>query len=167
MKGAKILIESLIKAGKPDVVYTHNLADKHQSHVAVALKTIQALRKIPKDFLPKKIYGCEVWRSLDWLIDKDKIMLDVSLNPNLANSLLGVFNSQISGGKRYDNATKGRRIANATFAESHKTDEATEVILAFDLTPLINDINLNISDYILNSINNFKEDILANIKLLQ
>ena len=142
------------------------MADKHETHVAVLLKVIQAIREIPRDAHPKKIYGCEVWRGLDWLADGNKIMLDVSLNPNIACSLLGVFDSQISGGKRYDRATIGRRIANATFGETHNTDEATNIIYAMDLMPLIDDISLDITKYILNFINNFKDDVIDRIKSL-
>ena len=159
-------IKDLIITAKPEVIYTHNLADKHQTHVAVGLKVIQAIREIPKNKHPKKIYGCEVWRGLDWLIDKDKSMFDVSLYPNLANSLLGVFDSQISGGKRYDKATKGRRIANATFAETHKADDATDIIYALNITPLINDINLDIEKYILSYLNNFKDDVINRIRFI-
>jgi len=38
---------------------------------------------------------------------------------NLQFALLGVFESQIAGGKRYDLALMGRRRANATYFESH------------------------------------------------
>ena len=159
-------IKNLIIDARPDIIYTHNLADKHDTHVGVGLKVIQALREIPKKTHPKKIYGCEVWRGLDWLMDDDKIMFDVSLHPNIACSLLGVFDSQISGGKRYNNATIGRRVANATFDETHKTDKATDIIYAMDLTPLISDIDSDITKYILNYINNFKDNIINRIKYL-
>jgi hypothetical protein len=61
------------------------------------------------------VLGCEVWRNLDWLLDEDKQGLPVDDRPNLAAALSGVFDSQISGGKRYDLAVQGRRLANATF----------------------------------------------------
>jgi hypothetical protein len=57
------------------------------------------------------VLGCEVWRDLDWLLDSDKVALDSSAKPELAAALLKVFDSQISGGKRYDLATLGRRAA--------------------------------------------------------
>ena len=34
---------------------------------------------------------------------------------NIADALCGVFDSQISGGKRYDSRIRGRQLANATF----------------------------------------------------
>ena len=52
-------------------------------------------------------------------------------------SLLGVFDSQVCGGKRYDLATMGRRRANATYLASHGVDESTSLIFGMDLTPLM------------------------------
>ena len=66
-----------------------------------------------------------MWRDLDWLNDDDKQVLNVEAHENLAAALLGVFDSQIAGGKRYDLATMGRRRAHATYHASHGTDDST------------------------------------------
>jgi hypothetical protein len=63
----------------------------------------------------------------------------VDARPHLAAALLGVFDSQIAGGKRYDLATLGRRLANATFFESHEVDAHSALIWGMDLTPLVVD----------------------------
>ncbi len=130
-------LAELIERARPQVVYTHNLADKHDTHVAVALRTLAALRRVPAAARPVAVYGCEVWRDLDWMDDAYKIVFDVSAHGNLAAALLGVYDSQIAGGKRYDLATAGRRLAHATFSESHSVDTARALIYAMDLTPLI------------------------------
>jgi len=70
---------------------------------------IAALREMPADHRPKKVYGCEVWRDLDWMVDSDKVVFAVDGHENIQNSLVGVFDSQIAGGKRYDLATQARR----------------------------------------------------------
>ena len=36
----------LIKEAHPDVIYTHNLADKHDTHIGVSTKVIKAIRKL-------------------------------------------------------------------------------------------------------------------------
>ena len=54
--------------------------------------------------------------------DARKVVLDLSGRENLLSSLLGVYDSQISGGKRYDLATIGRYRSNATYLESHSVD---------------------------------------------
>lgn len=131
-------LSELISRARPQVVYTHNLADKHDTHVSVALRTLAALRRLPADQRPKAVYGCEVWRDLDWMNDSDKVIFDVSEHENLAAALVGVYDSQIAGGKRYDLATAGRRLANATFSESHAVDSAHALIYAMDLLPLVN-----------------------------
>ena len=115
-------ITALLKAAQPKFVYTHNLADKHDTHVAVVRRVIAAIRSLPENQRPQKLYGCEVWRDLDWMIDEDKIGFDLSTHENLQAALLGVFDSQVFGGKRYDLASMGRRRANATYFASHGED---------------------------------------------
>lgn len=103
---------------------------------------------MPYQQRPKKLYGCEVWRSLDWMNDNEKVLFNVSQHSNIAEAVLGVHDSQICGGKRYDYATKGRRRANATYSESHGTDNFDAVSFGMDLTPLIKDDSLDITTYI-------------------
>ena len=149
----------LLKAAKPEIIYTHNFADKHDTHVAVAARVVAAIRALPANDRPKKLYGCEVWRSLDWVCDGEKVLLDCAARPNLSAALMGVFDSQISGGKRYDAATAGRRTANATFAESHGVDEYTQVAYAIDMTPLISDGNTDPIAFTLDKIKAFGADV--------
>ncbi|MBC7228297.1 MAG: PIG-L family deacetylase, partial [Thermoflexales bacterium] len=54
-------LEAVFHLARPQVVYTHNPADKHPTHVAVALRTIEALRQLPAEMRPRRLYGCEVW----------------------------------------------------------------------------------------------------------
>ena len=159
-------LKKILSAARPQVVYTHNPADKHDTHVGVAIKVIQAIRELPKDARPERIYGCEAWRDLDWLSDEDKIVFDVGHHENLSAALMGVFDSQISGGKRYDLAATGRMRANATFFASHKTDTSTGLIYGIDLTPLISDVTLDICEYIQSLINRFAEDVSDRIARL-
>ncbi|MCP4967676.1 MAG: PIG-L family deacetylase, partial [bacterium] len=130
-------LANLIDQARPSVVYTHNLADKHDTHVAVTLRTLAAIRRLPDNTRPAAVFGCEVWRDLDWMTDNDKVAFDVTPHPNLSAALMGVYDSQIAGGKRYDLATQGRRLAHATFSESHEVDSAEAFIYAMDLTPLV------------------------------
>jgi LmbE family N-acetylglucosaminyl deacetylase len=152
-------LKKIIAATKPEIIYTHNLADKHETHLGVAIAAIQAARELPRAARPKKMIGCEVWRNLDWLADEKKVLMDVSGRDSLAAALNGIFDSQISGGKRYDLATHGRRAANATFFESHKTDSATQLIFGMDLTPLIKDESLDIVDFVCGFIEEFRDDV--------
>jgi len=157
-------LRELILAAKPAVVYTHNLADKHDTHVSTAAKVVKALRGLPESVLPEKVYGCEVWRNLDWMNDEEKVAFDVSGHPNISAAVLGVFDSQICGGKRYDLATAGRRVGNATYFASHGTDEAEALTYAMDLTPLIKDKTLDISEYITGYIERFKADVRSKLE---
>jgi LmbE family N-acetylglucosaminyl deacetylase len=149
----------ILKASLPEVVYTHNPADKHDTHIGVMIATLQAIRELSPDQRPKQVIGCEVWRNLDWLDDYEKVLMDVSGRDNLAASLNGVFDSQIAGGKRYDLATIGRRSANATFFDSHSTDDSTQMIFGIDLTPLVIDDSLDIVEYVCGFIERFQQDV--------
>jgi LmbE family N-acetylglucosaminyl deacetylase len=157
-------IAMLIRKAQPQVLYTHNLADKHDTHIGVATKVIRALRKLDPKERPNRLYGCEVWRGLDWMLDEEKITLDASSNPSLATALIEVFDSQIAGGKRYDLATMGRRLANATYYTSHQVDQSNQLIYAMDLTPLMLDDQLDITTYVTSYIDRFKHDVMNKIQ---
>lgn len=157
-------LASILEACRAEVVYLHNPADKHDTHVAVFLRCLEALRSLPKSRRPKQVFGCEVWRNLDWLVDTDKVLLDDSPRPALAAKLIGAFQSQIAGGKRYDRAIAGRRMANATFHTSHATDRADAVTWAMDLTPLIHDDKLSVERFTLAHIGRLRADVRARLE---
>ena len=157
-------LRAILAAAQPRVVYTHNPADKHDTHVAVVVPVIQAIRDLPRDKRPQAVHGCEVWRDLDWLGDAEKIVHDVSGNDSLAAALNGIFNSQIAGGKRYDLAVMGRRRANATFFQSHGVDSSDALAFAMDLTPLAHDDSLDIVEYVTGAIDRFRADVVAKLR---
>jgi LmbE family N-acetylglucosaminyl deacetylase len=156
-------LKAVIVAAAPEYIYTHNPADKHDTHVGVVIAALQALREIPKDKQPKAVYGVECWRSLDWMMDNEKIVFDVSTRENVAASLWGLYDSQISGGKRYDVGIMGRKKCNATLLSSHATDTATMLEFAMDLTPIIRDPSLDIGEYVRGFIRRFEADVAAKI----
>ena len=152
-------LAGILRAARPEVVYLHNLADKHDTHIGVSLRAIAALRAVRAETRPKKVYGCEVWRDLDWLQDDEKQLLPASSRSNIAASLVGVFDSQVTGGKRYDLATAGRRLAHATYYASHGTDQETALNFAMDLTPLVEDPGLPVAGYVLGFVDRFRADV--------
>jgi LmbE family N-acetylglucosaminyl deacetylase len=162
--GAVEDILAILHATQPRFVYTHNLADKHDTHVAVALRVIKALRKLDPAERPEQVVGCEVWRTLDWMVDDDKMIMDLSSHENLQFALLGVFDSQIAGGKRYDLASMGRRRSNATYGASHGVDEATGLSYAMDMTPLMSDSNMDPAEFVGQFIQRFAMDVQERMK---
>ena len=152
-------LADILRAARPQYVYTHNPADKHDTHVGVAAKVIAALRLLKEDERPEKVFGCEVWRDLDWMPDSEKVFLDCGGHPNIGRCLSAVFDSQIVGGKRYDLAAEGRRLANATFSASHACDTYTALNYAMDLTPLMLDKDLKIADYVAGFIAKFEQEV--------
>jgi len=154
-------LTKLLASSGAEVVYTHNPADKHATHLAVFSAVLQAIRSLPKDQRPRRLIGCEGWRDLDWMPDREKIRMDVSGHDDLAEKLNSIFVSQIGGGKRYDLAVPGRRRANATFAEPRAGDKATQVIHGMDLTPLILDDSLDPVEFACGFVRRFEEEVRA------
>jgi LmbE family N-acetylglucosaminyl deacetylase len=136
-------LATLLRSMRPRLVHTHNLADRHATHVAAALAAIEACRALPAAARPARVLGGEVWRDLDWLASADKVAEDVGGRETLAADLIAVFESQIAGGKRYDLGAMGRRRAHATYHESHAVDAAKALSYAMDLTPLVRDPSLS------------------------
>lgn len=157
-------LDAIFGGCRPQVVYLHNPADKHDTHVAVLLRCIEALRRLPPERRPRRVLGCEVWRDLDWLPDTEKVALDSGRRPELAAELLRVFDSQITGGKRYDLATLGRRSANATFHTSHATDRLIGITWAMDLTPLILDSRREPLQFTLEQVDWLRTDIARRLE---
>ncbi len=159
-------LRAILEACRPRVVYLHNPADKHDTHVACTVRAIEALRSLPASERPEQVLGCEVWRDLDWLLDEDKVVLRVDEHESLANALAGVFDSQLVGGKRYDLAFAGRRRANATMFASHEVDEVQGLSWALDLTPLVNGSEGSVIDYTTGFIERLREDVTDRLRRL-
>ncbi|MEX1115367.1 MAG: PIG-L family deacetylase, partial [Akkermansiaceae bacterium] len=153
----------LLRRTHVQVVYTHSPADKHGTHLRVLVAVLAALREVPKEHHPQRLLGCEMWRGLDWLPDKDKTLLDTGKNPELSSALNGIFDSQISGGKRYDLAVMGRRQANATLQDPYAADALTEATIALDLTPLIGAEPDELLPFTLRYAERFRQDLEKNL----
>jgi LmbE family N-acetylglucosaminyl deacetylase len=157
-------LRAVFSGCRPEVVFLHNPADKHDTHVAVLLRCLEAIRSLPAADRPGRVFGCEVWRNLDWLPDADKIALDSGRHPELSRKLLAAFDSQIAGGKRYDLATVGRRASNATFHASHATDSLAGITWAMDLTPVIRDGGPSVQDLTASLVARLAEDVSRRLK---
>lgn len=157
-------LAALLEGMAPGAVYTHALTDRHDTHVAVALAALGALRRLPAAARPQRVYGCEAWGDLDWLLDEDVVVLDVGNHAGLGERLIGVFASQIAGGKRYDLATPGRRRANATFRASHDVDDLEQAWLAMDLTPLIEADGPRPEEWVESLLERFAADVMQRLR---
>ena len=166
-EGHAALVDELVElldSARPTDVYTHNLADKHATHVATAAAVLEAVRALPAARRPARLLGVEGWRSLDWLDDDEKVLLDSTGLDGLAQGLTGVFASQIVGAKRYDLAEQGRRRANATLFDPRALDRAEEVTFAMDLTPLVLDDHLDPAGYVGAAIDRLKAEVTAGLR---
>ena len=107
-------LKQILAATRPEIVYTHNLADKHDTHVGVVVAAIQAMRELPRAQRPKpghRLRGVAQPRLAGAM--PTKVVMDVSGHDQLAARLNGVFASQIAGGNvtiwpRWDGARPTR-----------------------------------------------------------
>ena len=137
------------------------------TRVFLPISAIEAIRRLPKELRPKKLYGCEVWRDLDWVVDEEKTVFDVSAHPNVSAALISVFDSQICGGKRYDLAAQSRRVANATYYASHGVDDSNALNYGVDMTELITDkTDETPFEFIARYIDGFRADVENRVKKL-
>jgi LmbE family N-acetylglucosaminyl deacetylase len=154
----------LLKATQPKVVYLHNPADRHETHIAVLSASLAALQQLPAASRPKEVYGCEVWGDLDWVPSSRIVRLPCPAPEDFGPSLLRCFRSQVDGGKRYDLAAAGRRKAQATFADAYSPDQAQEVVLALNLLPLLEHGAPSLQDFVSGLINEFRQQTTERIQ---
>lgn len=164
--GVRADLATIFSACRPQVVYLHQPLDKHDTHVAVLLRCLDAIRALPANQRPPRVLGIEAWRGLDWLMDDEKIALDCSAHPALKLPIMQIFASQIAGGKRYDIAAIGRRQANATFHTAHASDQFTEVAWAIDLTPLVKNDSLSVAEFAQARVDRLRDDVATRLAKL-
>ena len=51
---------------------------KSRTDVLATHGVTEAIRRLKADERPSRLYGCEVWRDLDWLPDAEKVAFDLS-----------------------------------------------------------------------------------------
>jgi len=155
---------AILRVARPSVVYTHALSDLHDTHVAVALRVLEACRRLAPEERPERVLGCEVWRDLDWLTNADKVELPVDARPELQAALLAAFESQVRE-KHYDRAALGRRAANAAFTDIRHADRHDGVVWAMDLTPLLAEV-AQPAELMQSFVRRLEADVLGRIKKL-
>jgi LmbE family N-acetylglucosaminyl deacetylase len=152
---------SVLEQCRPEVVYLHNIADAHDTHVHLALQSVAALRKMNSSQHPRQVYGMEVWRSLDWLPEALRLALPLPADCALQSRLLRCHDSQVSGGKHYEEAVLARQKANATFSSSHEVDNCQACALAMDLSPLLEEGAISPQEYLQRCLEEFSASLVA------
>lgn len=156
-------LKSYILKTKPKIIYTHNIFDKHITHIACTNYVLKILREISEEYRAEKIYACEVWRALDWLPDEHKTVLNNNDESGLDKKLCDSFKSQVVGGKDYSTASIARRLSNATFLDSHSVDELKKASYHLDLTSFVYSSQslINYSNQILED---YKNELMGNLE---
>ena len=154
-------LSALVAACRPGVVHTHDPADAHRSHVAVATGTVTALRRLPADRRPRRLVGWEGWRDLGWVAEDRVVWGDLADRVDDAVALARHHASQL-GPKRYDAAVAGRWRANATFAAQRDSDATDGLARGVDLTPLLDD-DVDPTTFVAGLVRSFAEGVLSGV----
>ena len=159
-------LQAVLERTRPDWVLMHQPFDRHDTHAAVCMRTIRALRAATAatGWMPKKVYGCEVWRGLDWLVHHDRIALPVHDADGLSDRLIRTYKSQYAHDKQYEAALRGRRIVNATHQEAQALGTTHEVEYVVDLKPLLLEPSLDVAAFARSLVRHFEQDIMARIE---
>ena len=158
------IIEILEKYPDVENIYIHNPFDRHKTHVCACELAIRSIQDMySKGMLQKlkNVLGVEVWRSLDWLPDKYKVVLDTSGSEFISQNIMSVFVSQ-NLAKRYDEAIAARRMANATFDASHDSNSCASLTYAINLIDVVTSVNKNILDLLTENIELFEKNLRQN-----
>ena len=161
-------LRSILAFCRPRTIYTHCLTDKHDTHVAVVLRVIEALRRLPKSQRPGKLVGCAVWRGLDWMCDSDKVAMPISSQgAKMGRRLINVFKSQIKANQRLNEAVPARWMADAVFFKSHGESPYTAVSWGMDMTPLLQKPLLDPIKYAKFHVDRFSNEVQNRIRNLE
>jgi LmbE family N-acetylglucosaminyl deacetylase len=148
----------IIKELKPRIIYTHSLLDRHPSHVAVAVKVINALRSMKKGDQPKVLYGCESERDLDWVNPEKVVTFNISKNLRLQRQLISAHKSS-NMSRDFVNAAIGRRLVNAVFNRDEKKKSAKLTAKAINMTTLLRRKDFPIKRYAMSFVDDLYTDI--------
>ena len=148
----------IVKELKPRIIYTHSLLDRNPTHVAVAVKVINALRTMKKGDQPKVLYGCESERDLDWVIPSKIVTFNVSKNLRLQRQLISAHKSSIMS-RDYINAAIGRRLVNAVFNKDEKRKTAKMTAKAINMTTLLRRKEFPIKRFAMSFVDDLYTDI--------
>jgi len=129
-------LDQVLRHCHPTKAYLHQPFDRHPTHQAACLRSLEALRRQPPSRRPSQVIGCEVWGSLDWVPEPWRLAQPLSGHVELAQALAACFPSQTRD-KAYAEALLGRLRANATFDQSHEADKVTGLSLGMDLKPML------------------------------
>ena len=156
-------LQKIILEVQPDVIYTHNIFDKSKTHSKTCKKVVEAILGLPEESRPRLLYGCEIFRSLDWLPDKYKVVFDLSDNKELQARLIGVYDTRMEQSKNYNKAVVGRKLAHATFGISNdNVDEEKMLWYGINLTPVIQK-GIELKEYCTKILNEYNKEMLENI----
>lgn len=150
-------LRAILAASRPAAVYTHNPLDAHATHIGVCLATLAAIRKLPAAERPHKVWGCEVWRSLDWTAE-DATLLRLERVDDWKRAM-ALHDSQIEGGRAFPDGAAGRAAGNAVFCGSHRDADNTPAWLALDLTPLVTKNGPDLETFVFDHLERFAERI--------
>jgi glucosamine-6-phosphate deaminase len=163
---ARMTMRGLFKAMKSlRIVYGHNPLDEHDTHINTFSEQVLALRSLSDERLKDiKVWGMEVWGILH--VSKQRLLKIPIENKELLSQwreLIGFYQSQIAGqGRDYSEATIDRACGNAGYqTHPHGANPSPGLLLAADLTDLVQKKSLSINDMTRELMFELKEQVIC------
>lgn len=86
---------ALIKAYRPEKIYTYSPYEKDREKVQTVLMLIEALSRIDEEYRPQLVVGAAISRELSFLPTEQVLNLGIDSKIDLAYSLLDIYDSVI------------------------------------------------------------------------
>lgn len=140
-------IAAILDATRCEELWLHQPFDRHPTHGSAFFCGIGALGRLPRDKRPRRLFGMEVWGTVDCLPADQLEEFDVSCDAELLERLLEPFKSQ-NAAKDYQSGVRGRQTAHATFRQSHATNGGSRVCLAVKLHDFLENPELDVRSWV-------------------
>lgn len=157
-----VAVSRLVLKTRPRFIYTHSPFDIHGAHVGAMFCVVEAIKRAMRnsDWRPEKVYGVELWGSLDWLPEKFKETLILENCKRLSEDLLSSFESQNTD-RDYTGGFFARTKSNGVFSFLKNGERSTPRTFAIDLMPLCK--GMRIEDFIHVVVEESKNNIIGRI----
>ena len=133
---------ALLDLLRPRVIYVTAPYERHSTHIACTLRTVEAIRAV-ENFTPE-LKGYAVWGYLYG--DENLEYVDISENIDAKRRAIRCHETEVAG-HAYDDGILGFHRYVAVFQESHGTQDMAYAELFLDMSRLVHDPALSVGDF--------------------
>jgi LmbE family N-acetylglucosaminyl deacetylase len=137
---------------RPRVIYVTAPYERHSTHVACTLRTVEAIRAV-EGFTPE-LKGYAVWGYLYG--DENLEYVDITAHVDAKRRAIRCHESEVAG-HAYDDGIIGFHRYAAVFQEAHGLQEMAYAELLLDMSRLVREPDLSVGDFARQQVTGFLE----------